>query len=68
MNTPIIILIVTILQKLEFYYGKKFNSRMKETFSCIPKSFPAYNGFIVGFWSSIVQTSQFENKKNPETG
>lgn len=40
---------------------------MKERFSCIQKSFPAYSGLIVGYWSSIVQTSQFENKKNPET-
>lgn len=29
---------------------------------------PAYNGFIVGCWPSIVQTNQFENKKSPETG
>lgn len=42
---------------------------MKETLSCIQKSFPAYSGFIVGCWSSIVQTSpvSLENKKNPET-
>lgn len=49
-------------------YSKKFNARIKEIFSCIQKRpFPAYNGFIVGCWSSIVQTSQFENRKNLET-
>lgn len=29
--------------------------------------FQLNNGFIVGSWSSIVQTHQFENKKNSET-
>lgn len=46
----------------------KIPSRMKETLNYIQKRpFLAYNGFIVGCWSSIVQTSQFENKKNRET-
>ena len=57
---------VAVLQKPEFYCSK--DSFKDERNNYIQKRpFLAYNGFIVGCWSSIVQTSQFENKKNRET-